>query len=408
MNNRRHEQGAWWAGWVGHMPRVTSLLQERAWLSPWVVPKTINSILRAIGIVAFANSPLSGLLILAAMFVGNPDVGWACLLAGVIGVIFAKLLNQPEDLLNDGVVVFNGILVACISVAVFPSLSGHQVDSIFWGLLVVMLVVTAYIDKGLNALMAPSKLPALSIPFNIAAVLLLLSLRGSVGMTGTHTPNAVMEGNGSGDGNVNLTLGDENESLLQLEGNVSEINWLKVAEGTVLAAGQIYGVGTMDSSILVLLGFLVFSPLLTTFFLLGSIIGSTLGAVMSVAPYSEVYAGLWGYNAMLSAGGTVYFLHVTPSSTLAAVICATLAALTQAASLHVFSAMTVPVLSYPFNVATLLILAISKAPNPPLLWVTIKTFPEHHIFTHLKGHRREDSLDPEENHQEFPLSITNK
>ncbi|XP_063847942.1 urea transporter 1-like [Scylla paramamosain] len=407
MNNRRHEQAAWWAGWVGHMPRVTSLLQERSWLSPWMLPKTANSILRAIGIVAFANSPLSGLFILAGMFVGNLNVGWACLLAGVIGVIFAKLLNQPEDLLGDGVVVFNGILVACISVAVFPSLSGHQVDAAFWGVLAVMLVVTAYIDKGLNALMAPSKLPALSVPFNIAAALLLLSLRGSAGMTGTHTPEEASISSEDSEGNGTLILSDGNGTLTELDGNVTEVDWLKVMEGSVLAAGQIYGVGTIDSSILVLLGFLVFSPLLTTFFLLGGIIGSVLGAVVSVAPYSEVYAGLWGYNAMLTAGGIVYFLHVTPSSTLAAVVGATLAALTQAASLHVFSAMTVPVLSYPFNVATLLILAISTVPNPPLLWVGNKTFPEHHIYLYLKHLGRKDSLGPAEN-QEIPLSISNK
>lgn len=48
-------------------------------------------------------------------------------------------------------------------------------------------------------------------------------------------------------------------------------------EGTLLAAGQIYGVGTVDASILVYLGFLLFSPLLTIFFYMGSLIGTVAG-----------------------------------------------------------------------------------------------------------------------------------
>ena len=173
-------------------------------------------------------------------------------------------------------------------------------------------------------------------------------------------------------------------------------------QGSFLAAGQIYGVGTMDSSILIFLGFLVFSPFLSVFFFGGSIIGSVLGecaanvlcvllgkyenygniisfafikslsissssfsfityhlslppsyqilyrphahlsvclpgVLMTSPPYLDVYTGLWGYNAMLTAGGISYFLHITPSSILAACVGALIAALTQAASIHVFS-----------------------------------------------------------------------
>lgn len=399
MNNRRQEKVTWWLGWVGDMPRVTTFLLQKPWLSAWALPKTVNATLRAIGIVAFANSPLSGLFILSAMFVGNPAVAWASLLAGLVGVVFSKLLHQPEQLISDGAVVFNGVLVGCISVALFPSLSGHQVDALFWLALTAMLVITAYIDKGLNALMLPSTLPALSVPFNIAAVLMLLSMRSSAGLTGTLGPDT-QQYSGSNDSGALPSLS---------ENTTEKVEWLKVMEGSVLAAGQIYGVGTMDASILILLGFLVFSPLLTLFFLIGSVIGSLLGVLMSPAPYLEVYAGLWGYNALLTAGGVVYFLQVTPAAVLAAAVAATLAALVQAASGHVFSAMMVPVLSYPFNVALLLLLAISTTPDPPLLWVQHRTFPEQHLYLHLKALRRKDNVAaPENRNQEELQQITSK
>ncbi|XP_047502757.1 urea transporter 1-like [Penaeus chinensis] len=370
MNNRRGEKSPAWVGWVGNMSMITDYLITRPWTSIWCVPKAINSILRAVGIVAFANNPITGFLIMAAMFVGNTNVFWACLLAGVLGVAFSKVLNQPESLISDGVVVFNGILVGCISVAVFPALSGHQINSLFWLYVAFAVIITSYVDKGLNALMAASKLPALSIPFNFSAAIMLLSMRTAANLEGAQLPE--IEG-------ANLTAGV----------NVTQdIEWGKVFEGTLLASGQIYGVGTVDSSILVWLGFFFFSPLLTVFFYMGSVIGTMIGLLVSTAPYTDVYLGLWGYNAMLSAGGLSYFLVPLPGVFVAAIIVASLAGAVQAATVHIFSATAVPVLSYPFNVATLLLLAISTTENPPFVWVASKTFPEQHLVQYFSEERR--------------------
>ncbi|XP_042865955.1 urea transporter 2-like [Penaeus japonicus] len=370
MNNRRAgEKSPSWLGWVGDMSVITNYLITRPWTSAWCVPKAVNSILRAVGIVAFANNPISGFLIMAGMFVGNINVFWACLLAGVIGVVFSKVLNQPENLISDGVVVFNGILVGCISVAVFPALSGHAIDSMFWLYITLAVVITSYVDKGLNAIMAASKMPALSIPFNFSAAIMLLSMRTAANLQGMQLPEVTV-------------------ANLSVEANVTqEVDWGKVFQGTLLASGQIYGVGTVDSSILVWLGFFLFSPLLSVFFYMGSVIGTMIGLMVSVAPYTDVYLGLWGYNAMLTAGGLSYFLVPLPGVFLAAIVAACLAGAVQAATVHIFSAMTVPVLSYPFNVATLLFLAISTTENPSFVWVGRKTFPEQHLLKYFSAGR---------------------
>lgn len=391
MDNRRKEKPPVWLGWIGDMSTITQFLLEKPWGSPWCLLKAANSILRAIGIVAFTNNPVSGVLILAAMVVGNMNVALACLLAGGVGVLFAKILKQPEQQISDGVVVMNEILVGCISVAAFPAISGHTLTTIFWFYLTLALIITAYIDKGLNSLMAPSKLPALSIPFNIAAVVMLLSMRSAAGLTGTRLPD----------------LPSNTPPLLASINSTEEIQWLKVMEGTLLAAGQIYGVGSIDSSILIYLGFLLFSPLFTIFMFMGSIIGTVIGAMLSAAPYTDAYIGLWGYNAMLTAGGISFFMVPTPGVVLAAVVGAILAATVQAASLHIFNTMTVPVLSYPFNVATLLILAIGVTTNSPFPWVADKTFPEHHVFLYIRSLRAQNAeaitQDPED--QGKPLKI---
>ncbi|KAK7073816.1 hypothetical protein SK128_027505, partial [Halocaridina rubra] len=331
--------------------------------------------------VAFANNPVTGLFIVAGMFASNALVGWACLLAGILGVIFSKVLKQPEILINDGVSIFNGILVACIGVAVFPSISGHDLGSIFWLYIALAVCITAYIDKGLNALMASSTLPAFSLPFNLTAAILLLTMRSHAGLEGRQMP---ITSTFSANLTLELNITEALESNLTAALKAPDVEWSKVFEGTLLAAGQIYGVGTIDASILIYLGFFFYSPLLTVFFYFGSLIGTLIGVVACIPPYTEVYMGLWGYNSLLTAGGIAFFMVPTPSVTLASVVGAALAAGVQAATMHLFSPATVPVFSYPFNVATLLIVAISKTPNPPFHWIEERTYPEKHIILHYR------------------------
>lgn len=67
---------------------------------------------------------------------------------------------------------------------------------------------------------------------------------------------------------------------------------------------------------------------------------SSLGVFLSEAPYTAVYQGLWGYNALLTSGALVYFVVPTPSGLLAAVVGSVLVAVVQAASDHVFTAVS--------------------------------------------------------------------
>lgn len=62
--------------------------------------------------------------------------------------------------------------------------------------------------------MGPSKLPALSIPFNIAAVLMLLSMRSSAGLTGTLGPDTQQ-----------LSTGNDT-----LSNDKTEVEWTKVLQ----------------------------------------------------------------------------------------------------------------------------------------------------------------------------------
>merc|ERR1739842_204398 len=133
-----------------------------------------------------------------------------------------------------------------------------------------------------------------------------------------------------------------------------------------------------------------FSPTVCFFFYTGSVIGTLVGLLAS-APLTEVYLGLWGFNSMLTAGGLSYFLVPMPKLWFTAYVGATMAAVLQAAITPIFSPTTLPVLSYPFNVITLLIKAISTTPNAPFTRVTKLTFPEKHLILHLRNRNVGDS-----------------
>ena len=71
----------------------------------------INSILRGIGQVIFINNPISGLLILLALFIQSPWVGWMGLLGVLISTTTALLLGLDRDTIRNGIFGYNGLLV---------------------------------------------------------------------------------------------------------------------------------------------------------------------------------------------------------------------------------------------------------------------------------------------------------
>ena len=70
-----------------------------------------NWFLRAVGAPIFLNNPISGVLLLVAMFVGNPW-GATCGVLGLLSaIITAVLLKQDRGAIEGGGVTFHGMLV---------------------------------------------------------------------------------------------------------------------------------------------------------------------------------------------------------------------------------------------------------------------------------------------------------
>jgi urea transporter len=67
--------------------------------------------LRGIGQVVFMNSPITGLFILAAMWIHNPWLGFAGTVGVIASTLAAHALGIDRGLIHAGLYGFNGVLV---------------------------------------------------------------------------------------------------------------------------------------------------------------------------------------------------------------------------------------------------------------------------------------------------------
>ncbi|XP_042869194.1 urea transporter 2-like [Penaeus japonicus] len=342
-------------GWVvGHAPAANKALGRRSWMSPWAPIKTIDSLLRGIGQVCFANNPLSGLLILLGLFLGNPLAGLGAVVCSLAAIITALIFKQPNEAIGNGLTNFSAVLVGTVITSVYP-LIGHQpLPAPVWGYMIAGAAFSVCLLSALAAILAPTKLPPFTLPFNIATCIVFVCLR-SHGLVGV-APEATQEVTEDG------------------------IQWGQVFLGSFLSAGQAYAVESIACSCLTLLGLFLYSPILTVFAFFGALASSLTALAVSSAPYAAVYAGGWGYNGFLSGGSLAIFMVPSPRVFLLAIVNAVFTTFLHAALVPSFALNQLPVFTFPFCISSLLFLAMAGAGGMDSVRVYEPTFPERDIL----------------------------
>ncbi|KAF2357538.1 Urea transporter [Trinorchestia longiramus] len=301
-------------------------------------------------------------------------------------------LGAPDALVCDGVTAFNSLLVGAVCTAVVPPLLEFQVRWYHYLLIAAASIITCYVDVGLNSLMSPTRLPTQSIPFNIVAAGLVLAARGAMHGYGSHLlvpfpeeePDDILDYDFS-------TYAKELKDNFTAQQDV--IQWSKVFEGSIVAAGQVYGVGNLTSSVIIWLAFFIYSPILTAAFYTGSTIASFIAALLNPGPLVEVYEGLWSFNSLLVSGGLFFFLQPSFHTVIVVIVGAVMAVLLQATILHIFVTTQVPVFSFPFTVVITVLLAISTQTGTSLTFVTNRSSPEQHLYERIKGIYQDEEAD---------------
>lgn len=315
----------------------------------------INATLRGISQVIFVNNPLSGLLILTAMFIQSPWLGSMTLVGTGSATLTAIALKANPGAIQNGIFGLNGALIGA-AMAFFGAF-GNGAGNPIWAIAAIMLsALTSVVMETVGTWFATRfRVAPLGIPFNGVMLTFLLLL--------TLVPQPFFD------------LGPPPPPFPS-----RAIDGFRLVQSLPISLGQVYFSDKLVSVVLVVLGITISTPIGAVVGLLGCAMYLLAGLLLKAKP-DELYTGLWGYNAALTAtaiGGVFY----TPNSLSISigVICAFLASIASILLAPLFSLLKLPVMSVPFAIVTIGCCLILQRSLPSLVPVVLHTVasPEEH------------------------------
>ena len=254
----------------------------------------IDWVLRGIGQVVFQNNPLSGTVILAAIFYNSWIYGIACLFGTMISTATALLFKADKGLIRDGLFGFNGALIAIALVAyTSPNFSTGDFPNLYlWAYIVLCAAFTSVIMPAFGALLGPHKVPGLTMPFVLATWFFLGAL---LQFSTIDVSNALKP-----------------TSPADFTGPKPDYTWLTWFHGITMGIAEIFFQDNSMTGLLILIGIAINTRIGAFMALMGSTL-AVAGAVFYGAHDEAIRDGLFGYNAALTAialGGMFYVLNL--------------------------------------------------------------------------------------------------
>jgi urea transporter len=335
----------------------------------------VDSCLRGVGQVCFMNNPITGLAILAGMFVAEAWLGFAGVLGVAVSTLAALLIGMDRGATRAGLYGFNGVLVgAGMSLFLQPD----------WdGLVMVWIAVAAAFSTVLHAALAnvfigAFKVPPFTLAFNFMTLLFLIgALNYANGRVGGLVAPA----------DAQVTSGEVSNTLRSAADAATANNLEGAANAIFRGIGQLFFANSVAAGIIIVVGLAVCSRIAAIFALLGSATGMLTGLAVGASGVS-IYNGLWGFNsfdAALAVGGVFFVLTVR--SGVLAIACAVLTALLFGAIGALFVPWGLPALTLPFCFGTLAFVLL-KGASTKLEPVAVEdiTTPEEHL-SHKRAER---------------------
>lgn len=138
----------------------------------------VRTLFRGVGQVMFQKSAWTGLLFMAGIFWGSyqngmPQVAWGALAGVIVATAAGLAMGRNSSFADgrDGLWGFNGALVGCA----FPTFLGN--NWMMWLSLVLCAMITTWVRKGFNNVMAAWKVNSLTFPFVFMTWMFLFAAR---------------------------------------------------------------------------------------------------------------------------------------------------------------------------------------------------------------------------------------
>jgi urea transporter len=334
----------------------------------WTVLMFVFDCLRGVSQVCFVNNPVSGALIVTALFVGDAWLALNALVGCGVATLFAVVMAFDRLSVRAGLFGYNGTLCGA-------ALSVFLLDR--WSPLTLLASATAGMLSALvmlatgNALIPVLRVPPLTFPFNWTTLAALMVAFSSPYFATNEAalPAALLP--------------------VQIDGSAVShaVSTSLLVDGFFKGFSQIYLVESVASGALMLAAIFVASPISAAAASLGSLVG--IGTSYAIgADASLVANGFVSFNPILSAIGVGGFFYVLSwRSALLALLCAVFTSLAffgVGAACRVFG---MPAFTLPFCIVTFAFLLVQGSlPGVTPVALTALTTPESHLYTF---HRRQ-------------------
>ncbi len=250
-----------------------------------VVLGFIDEVLRGIGQVMFQNSPITGLLFLAGLFVAGWQFGVYGLLGTAASTLTARWFGIPDSAVRSGLYGYNGTLVGVGLVFYLAD------DGMLPAYVVLGGVVAAIVAAALGNLLSTWQIPALTGPFVVTIWFFALGMFGFDRIAG---------GPNSGPPALPVrTIGER-----------ANLDLGHLVEAFFNGTAEVFFQASVAVGVLFLLGILASSRIDCLMAIIGSLVGLGIGWALGVDAGS-LTLGLMGYNAvltMMALGGLFYVI----------------------------------------------------------------------------------------------------
>ncbi|XP_046829777.1 urea transporter 2-like isoform X3 [Vespa crabro] len=314
----------------------------------WVPLQLLDALLRGYGQVAFANNPLSGLLIVIALGATAPKILAFSAATGFLGLLLSVLMKDSQHIIENGLTVLNPLLIGTLSCNLVPKFYG-EFDAFSYLLILIGTIISVYLARSLETV----KFPCTVWAFNLVELVLLFVFTTQNGFTESFKIK----------GTDNATSDARTNDASFIAENVTDVNvdWGMVFRGMVVSSSQLFSVDNVVTGAVIYLAVLIYSPATAGFSFAGVFVGTLAGLELG-APHNEVFTGLWGFNCFLTGaalGGNLFVINVqTAAATLVAIV---YTVVLQYVLRIIFGKIGLPFLTLPFVISSSLFLQLRSA-----------------------------------------------
>ncbi|CAF4172060.1 unnamed protein product [Rotaria sp. Silwood2] len=324
----------------------------------------MDSVFRGIGQVMFANSPLSGIIIMIGLLVGNWELALYGLLGTCVSTLTAHVLGFNYNLIRAGLYGFNGCLVGMgIGFFSFPN-SPHMI-----GPIIIMSIFSTIFFMALGKIFVQRlQLSSFTFSFQICTWVWLL---GSLKYRYFFVNGTILSPN------MLTTLVDKPRFL---NISFSDYSIQDNIVGFFASIAQVYFIESPYTGIVILLGLCICSRILSFFALFGAVTGQLTAAYLLGLPATAIHAGLWGFNSVLTcqALGGMFFVLYGYRIWLITLYGLIMTVLVQAAVSAFLAPVGMPTLTFPFTLVCWIFCLIAGSKDLIAVKLSAISTPEDH------------------------------